>query len=207
MTPHLTGISKRYALEVSDRLVSGGMKDPLANKNVIYLCRDAVVSMGYTGFAYGLSESNENTPTDEWLAEVLWGEPIPRGRDGVRPAWMCSRDNARFLDIRQSAELLRNKKEKRARGVFAGDQSTEVCVRIRRHRQARSRRRIHWAGCDGRRGSPQKAYRPLLWMRKKKVDEFVKGVWRITRLISSPPINLTIPLQVLNGTQIVVFGN
>ena len=107
MTLHLTGISKRYALQVSDRLVSGGMNDPLANKNIIYCCRDAVVSMGYTGFAYGLSESNENTPTDEWLAEVLWREPIPRGRDGIRPVMMCNRANASFLDIGQSAELLR----------------------------------------------------------------------------------------------------
>jgi hypothetical protein len=53
--------------------------DPLANKTVIYRATDAVVTIGFAGLAYVGDQ-----PTDEWLAELLWGEPISRGPDGVR---------------------------------------------------------------------------------------------------------------------------
>jgi len=107
MTLHLTRGSRRYVLQVSDRLVSGGVQDPLANKNLIYWARRAVVSIGYTGLAYGLSSSDRNMPTDEWIAEILWGKPIPRGRDGIRPATRAIERIGRWLDIGQSIELLR----------------------------------------------------------------------------------------------------
>ena len=48
---------------VSDRLVSGGVHDPLANKNLIYQARDAIVVVGYAGAAYELNSSNKNIPT------------------------------------------------------------------------------------------------------------------------------------------------
>lgn len=107
MTLHLARVSRRYVLQVSDRLVSGGVQDPCANKNLIYWARGAVVSIGYTGLAYELSSSDRNMPTDEWIAETLWGKPIPRDRDGIRPvAWVNERIG-RWLDIGQSIELLR----------------------------------------------------------------------------------------------------
>lgn len=106
MTLHLTRISRRYALQVSDRLVSGGLHDPLANKNLIYWARDAVVSIGYAGLAYELSSSDCNVPTDEWIAEILWGRPIPRGWDGARPVTFANDKISRWLDIGQSVELL-----------------------------------------------------------------------------------------------------
>ncbi len=108
MTLHLTRISRRYALQVSDRLVSGGVQDPLANKNLIYWARGAVVSIGYTGLAYELSSSDRNMPTDEWIAETLWGRPIPRGWDGIRPVTFANDTIAKWLDIGQSIELLRS---------------------------------------------------------------------------------------------------
>ncbi len=111
MTLHVTQISRRYILQVSDRLVScttGIVHDPLANKNLIYCARDAIVSVGYTGLAYGLFLSNKNMPTDEWIAQILWGSSIPRGRDGKRPAALVQGKNPRWLDIGQSTQLLCN---------------------------------------------------------------------------------------------------
>jgi len=109
MTLHITCISTRYTLQVSDRLVSGGMHDPLANKNLIYSARDAIVTIGYTGLAYGLSPSNRDMPTDEWIAEQLWGQSIPRGHDGARPVTIATARIGRWLDIGQSVELLRSR--------------------------------------------------------------------------------------------------
>lgn len=108
MTLHLTRISRQYTLQVSDRLVSGGVQDPLANKNLIYWARDSIVCIGYTGLAYGLSSSDRNIPTDEWIAETLWGKPIPRGPDGVRPVAFAIERICRWLDIGQSINLLRD---------------------------------------------------------------------------------------------------
>jgi hypothetical protein len=113
MTLHLTQISSSWALQVSDRLVSGGVQDPLANKNIIYFARRSVVSIGYTGLAYGLSSNNPDMPTDEWIVEILLGKPIARGWDGVRPAFSNSGDEVMNkkhlgLDIGQSIELLRS---------------------------------------------------------------------------------------------------
>jgi hypothetical protein len=68
-----------FAVMVSDRLVSKrgvsgpyAPHDPYANKNLVLVTRDAVVSIGYTGLAY-LGE----TPTDVAIAEGVLGEPAP----------------------------------------------------------------------------------------------------------------------------------
>ncbi len=88
MTLVLTAASPLYVVQVSDRLLTKaapGEKyapfDPVANKTVVYRATDGLVTIGYSGIAY-IGE----TPTDEWLAEVLWGEPLHRGADGIRPA-------------------------------------------------------------------------------------------------------------------------
>jgi hypothetical protein len=77
MTLVLTLISRRYVLHVSDRLVTGAVTgqalDPLANKSIVYLARDAVVVAGYAGLA-----SFGGKPTDEWLAERLLGTGLTR---------------------------------------------------------------------------------------------------------------------------------
>ena len=109
MTLHLTRISTQYTLQVSDRLVSGGIQDPLANKNLIYWAQDALVTIAYTGLAYGLSSSNPDMPTDEWIAETLRGHPIPRGPDGIEPVAFGIQKIPRWLDIGQSIQLLRDR--------------------------------------------------------------------------------------------------
>jgi hypothetical protein len=112
MTLHLTRISSGYTLQVSDRLVGGGVKDPLANKNIVYWARGGVVAIGYTGLAYELSSRDRNVPTDEWMAEVLWGKPFQRGHDGVRPVTFGSEKILKWLDVGQSIERLRSELQK-----------------------------------------------------------------------------------------------
>ncbi|MGI8733747.1 MAG: hypothetical protein ACR2LM_10660 [Pyrinomonadaceae bacterium] len=97
---------------VSDRLVSGGMSDPLANKNLIYHAGDAIVVIGYAGKAYGLHPSKRDMPTDEWIAETLWGKPIPRGRDGRTPATINFGEAGKVLSIDQAIRLLQTELEK-----------------------------------------------------------------------------------------------
>jgi hypothetical protein len=108
MTLHLTRASGQYILQVSDRLVSGGFQDPVANKNLIYWARDAIVLIGYTGLAYNISPYNPNKPTDEWIAEVLWGKPIPKINNDTKPFALSFEQIDRWLDIGQSIKLLRD---------------------------------------------------------------------------------------------------
>src|SRR4051794_23401448 len=62
-------------VQVSDRLtsfVSGGRRrphDPLANKTVLFLAKDAVAALSYTGKAY-----LDGIPTDQWMAERIRGD-------------------------------------------------------------------------------------------------------------------------------------
>jgi hypothetical protein len=78
MTLILTFASPFYVLQVSDRLVtvSGKEFDAVANKNVIYLARDADATIGYTGRAFV-----DRVPTDQWIAEKLGGSRA----EGERP--------------------------------------------------------------------------------------------------------------------------
>ena len=77
MTLHITYVSPHYVLQVSDRLVTrrslGRPRpfDPESNKTVIYVARDALLSIGYSGVAY-----LDNRPTDQWIAEKLIGEEV-----------------------------------------------------------------------------------------------------------------------------------
>jgi hypothetical protein len=90
MTLVLSQASWRFAVQVGDRLVTRKARpfDPFANKNVLYLGPDALISFGYTGPAYlaGL-------PTDQWLVETLTGYSYPRDarpgsfRLGPLPSW------------------------------------------------------------------------------------------------------------------------
>jgi len=107
MTLHLTHISPSFALQVSDRLVRGGVAVPLANKNILYSARDSFVSMGYTGLAYGLA-SDPDIPTDEWIAQILWRKPIPRGPDGVSPVAFGLASISGRMDLRLSLQVIRD---------------------------------------------------------------------------------------------------
>src|ERR1039458_4982917 len=72
-----------YALMVSDRLtslvspVTGGhlgTHDTVANKSVVYLSRDAIVTFGIAGTAY-----LDGIPTDQWVARELAGQEFQAG--------------------------------------------------------------------------------------------------------------------------------
>jgi hypothetical protein len=54
--------------------------DPQSNKSVIFSAADGLLTVAYTGLSY-----LGDTPTDQWIAETLQGEPIPVGPDGERP--------------------------------------------------------------------------------------------------------------------------
>lgn len=66
-------------MQVADRLVTtdGKKFDPASNKSLIYLAKNAIVTIGYSGLAY-----LDGIPTDEWIARTLWGEDLPRRDDG-----------------------------------------------------------------------------------------------------------------------------
>jgi hypothetical protein len=100
MTLILTEASIRYVLQVSDRLLTQGRRhfDPVSNKTIVYLCRDALVSIAYSGHAY-----LDETPTDQWIAELLTGERF----EGSHPGFLRIGPPKRSLDIGQSIELLK----------------------------------------------------------------------------------------------------
>jgi len=89
MTLVLSAATPGFVVQAADRLLTKAINnkprpfDPVANKTVVYRATDALVSLSYSGVAYVKSQ-----PTDEWLAELLWGAPIGRGPDGNGPAAM-----------------------------------------------------------------------------------------------------------------------
>jgi hypothetical protein len=102
MTLILTQASPRYILQVSDRLLTRGRRrkpfDPVSNKTILYLARDALVSVAYSGNAY-----LDETPTDQWMAGVLIGKRLEPDDLGGLTIGL----RGRRLDIGQSIELLR----------------------------------------------------------------------------------------------------
>jgi hypothetical protein len=102
MTLILTEASPGYILQVSDRLLTRGRRrrpfDPVSNKTIVYLARDALVSIAYSGNAY-----LDETPTDQWMAGVLIGKRLEPDDLGGLTIGL----RGRRLDIGQSIELLR----------------------------------------------------------------------------------------------------
>ena len=100
MTLILTEASIRYVVQASDRLLTQGRRqfDPVSNKTIVYLCRDALVSIAYSGRAY-----LDETPTDQWIAELLTDEHFERSQ----PGFLKIGPPKRSLDIGQSIELLK----------------------------------------------------------------------------------------------------
>jgi hypothetical protein len=106
MTLILTIANPAFVLQVSDRLVTVkrgsavGSHDPIANKTIVYRARDGLVSIGYSGIAY-----IGNLPTDEWIAQLLWGNPLPKTPDGRRPMSLGAQSNN--WDVGYATENLR----------------------------------------------------------------------------------------------------
>jgi hypothetical protein len=85
MTLVLSAVTQGVAVQVADRLVSlqRGQRlealDESANKLIVYVARDAHVSIAYAGQAFV-----GRLPTDEFIAEILTGRKFTRG-----PGEMC----------------------------------------------------------------------------------------------------------------------
>jgi hypothetical protein len=109
MTQILTAACPHYVIQVSDRLLTKACGtdvrefDPIANKTVVFRARDAIVTIGYSGIAFVGS-----MPTDDWIAQTLWGEELPRGRDGKR--WATAFGGPKdVLKIGEAAKLLQDR--------------------------------------------------------------------------------------------------
>lgn len=113
MTLIFTLATPRYILQVSDRLVTRDERqfDPASNKTLIYHAKNAVVSIGYSGLAY-----LEDVPTDQWIAQKLWGEGRFLELEPGRPAAFTYGRAPQWLDIGRSMDLLRHECEQ----VFSG---------------------------------------------------------------------------------------
>lgn len=85
MTQIINLASQAATVQVSDRLVSVRRHsvlsdhDPHANKTLLYEATDAVVAISFAGYAYIGS-----APTDQWIADWLWGRPPLTGIRGGR---------------------------------------------------------------------------------------------------------------------------
>jgi hypothetical protein len=70
MTLNITGTALGSVVQVTDRLITRTRPfqkfDPAANKNVIFLARNGLLTIGYTGRAYVGDQ-----PTDRWIARKL----------------------------------------------------------------------------------------------------------------------------------------
>lgn len=105
MTLVLTLVTTRYVMQVADRLVTtdGKRFDPASNKSLIYLARNAIVTIGYSGLAY-----LDGIPTDEWIAQKLWGRELPRHDDGRAVGHVLGGELRQSLDIGRAIERVRS---------------------------------------------------------------------------------------------------
>ncbi len=125
MTLHLTYLAPRFVLQVSDRLVTrgGSPHDPLANKNLLVMLRDAVVTVGYAGLAY-----LDGVPTDQWLGERLWGEPFPPGPEPGRVPMFIAGGTGRRPDIGYARRKLQTELEAAFRRLPASRRSEPLII-------------------------------------------------------------------------------
>ncbi|MCL5006486.1 MAG: hypothetical protein M1404_08110 [Acidobacteria bacterium] len=106
MTLILNRASAYYVLQVTDRLVTrrtGEAFDHFANKNVLYICKDAAVAIGYTGAAY-----IDDLPTDVWIAERLTGLKLSSPGTAMRLGQCPARFHMHAAVQELAGELKRN---------------------------------------------------------------------------------------------------
>jgi hypothetical protein len=94
-------------LQVTDRLVTtiphGKKYDELANKNIIYFAKDAIVSIGYTGPAF-----IGKLPTDSWIVWTLCGQKSTHNFEQPKFAVQISNQPiAPIMTIWQAMQLLK----------------------------------------------------------------------------------------------------
>ncbi len=78
----------------------------LANKALVYCASNAIVAIGYGGPAY-----LENLPTDEWIAEKLWGQALPRFIDGSPCTQIGRHSSSVWPDIGYAVRKLKHELE------------------------------------------------------------------------------------------------
>lgn len=145
MTLVLTLAHPNYVVQVADRRVTtdGVVFDSASNKSLIYLARNAIVTIGYCGLAY-----LQGIPTDEWIAQTLWGEELLRREDG-RLAGMCFAAGRQGIDdIGRSIDQLR-------KSVQAALQEEQAPLELRSLQ-------IICAGWQWRRRGRRVIWRPIL---------------------------------------------
>jgi len=78
MTLVLSYANPEFTLQVSDRLVTQGTmrRDPTANKSIVLVTRNALVSLGYSGLAVVDKGGGKERVTDQWLVEQLVGHEV-----------------------------------------------------------------------------------------------------------------------------------
>jgi hypothetical protein len=79
MSQILTYAHPHFILQISDRLVSISSRskvpvphDRVSNKALLFRAKNAIATIGYVGIAY-----LRDIPTDAFIAEALWGRPLP----------------------------------------------------------------------------------------------------------------------------------
>jgi hypothetical protein len=116
MTLILSYCAKGYVCQVGDRLVSKRYAsgktlphDPWFNKQVLYLARDGLFIIGFSGVGH-----IGNVPTDQWIASIVANEPLAAGgrRSGIGLGTELRSSSTMFpshwLDIGRAVERLRN---------------------------------------------------------------------------------------------------
>ena len=100
MTLVLTVASRRFVLQVSDRMLSRNQAPvyPASNKTVVVLARDGMYTMSYTGLA-----RLGSVATDDWMARRIAGV----GDWGPSPiAWVMQRRLPHWLDVGQGVSAI-----------------------------------------------------------------------------------------------------
>jgi hypothetical protein len=115
MTLVLTAMTPRYVVQAADRLLTKGkaVHDPAANKTIICRLKNSMMVLSYSGIAY-----IGRQPTDEWLAELLWGEAIGRGPDGSGPAGLLMGQRPNDWSLDQVVAVLKQKLDSLSRRVI-----------------------------------------------------------------------------------------
>lgn len=146
MTLVLTLVTTRYVMQVADRLVTvGGNKfDPASNKSLIYVARNAIVTIGYSGLAY-----LDGIPTDEWIAQTLWGKELPRHDDGRAVGHVLGGGTRQSIDIGRAIERIRCESQKALRNDPAPLKAKFLQIVL--------------AGWQWRRMGSQTVWRPILY--------------------------------------------
>ena len=148
--------SRYFAVMVSDRMVTVSQDrrpirifDPSSNKSIVFISSDCVLLFGYTGFAY-----LDQIPTDQWIAQELWGAPIVADDSGSVPMVGGRRPGRK--QINQILYGLRN----RLRATPGGDQVEIMAVGYRYCRNRFTPVLIAFDGAVGTLKSPMMTMRP-----------------------------------------------